>query len=152
MYRFVAICHGLSLSPVQGEEAARDVVADFTTAPDFAAQCEWKDGDLVLRAEGENEDDHVLILDYFRKCIEASCGCVVGAGIYLESVEEVEVDDSEGTEEEGYEVLARATKLETQGRVQEALLAYQRVADRYSHTAAGHDARKSIESLRAKIG
>src|SRR5580765_2262490 len=151
MYRFVAICHGLGLSPAKGEETARDIVADFAVAPDFAAQCEWKDTDLVLRAQGENEDDHILILDYFRKCIEASCGSVVGAGIYLESVEEVEVDDSEGTEEEGYEVLARATKLETQGRVQEALLAYQRVADRYSHTAAGHDARKSIESLRAKI-
>ena len=89
MYRFVAICHGLGLSAAKGEETARDVVADFAAAPDFAAQCEWKDTDLILRAEGENEDDHVLILDYFRKCIEASCGGVVGAGIYLESVEEV---------------------------------------------------------------
>jgi len=142
----------MNLSPAQGGETARDIVADFAAVPDFAVQCEWKDADLILRAEGENEDDHLLILDYFRKCIEASCGGVVGAGIYLESVEKIQVDDSEGTEDEGYEVLARATKLETQGRVQEALLAYQRVADRYSHTAAGHDASKSIESLRAKIG
>ena len=44
-----------------------------------------------------------------------------------------------------------ATKLETQGRVQEALAAYQRVADKYPDTAAGRDARKSIESLRAII-
>lgn len=59
---------------------------------------------------------------------------------------------SAGTVDEGYELLAEATRLETQGRVQEALLAYQRVADGYAETAAGHDARKSIESLRAKIG
>jgi hypothetical protein len=154
MYRFVAICHGLGLSPAKGEETARDVVADFAAAPDFAAQCEWKDTDLILHAQGENEDDHILILDYFRKCIEASCGGGVGAGIYLESVDQVdgEADESEGTEEEGYELLALATKLELKGRVQEALVAYQQVAVRYSRTAAGHDAGKSIESLRAKIG
>jgi len=59
---------------------------------------------------------------------------------------------SAGTEDEGYALLHDATKLETQGRVQEALLAYQRVVDKYSHTAAGLAAQKSIESLRAKIG
>ncbi len=59
---------------------------------------------------------------------------------------------SAGTEDEGYELLHDATNLETQGRVQEALLAYQRIVDKYSHTAAGLDAQKSIESLRAKIG
>jgi TPR repeat protein len=56
------------------------------------------------------------------------------------------------SEDDDYEALADATKLETQGRVQEALAAYQRVADRYSHTTVGGDAQKSIESLRAKIG
>ena len=55
-------------------------------------------------------------------------------------------------EEAAYELLDAATKLETQGRVQEALAAYQRIAERYSHTAAGQDAQKSIESLRATIG
>ena len=59
---------------------------------------------------------------------------------------------SGGTEDEGYDLLHDATNLETQGRVQEALLAYQRVVDKYSHTAAGLDAQKSIESLRGKIG
>lgn len=56
-----------------------------------------------------------------------------------------------GTEDEGYELLADATKLETQGRVQEAIAAYQRVVDKYSHTTAGADAQKSLESLQAKI-
>jgi len=59
---------------------------------------------------------------------------------------------SSGTEDEGFELLDDATKLEAQGRVQEALLAYQRVVDKYSNTAAGQDAQKSIESLRTKIG
>ena len=54
-------------------------------------------------------------------------------------------------EDKGYELLADATKLEVQGRVREAIAAYQRVADRYSHTAAGQDAQKSIESLRVKV-
>src|SRR5215469_16170692 len=53
---------------------------------------------------------------------------------------------SAGTEDEGYELLSDATKLERQGRVQEALAAYQRIVDKYSHTAAGADAQKSIES------
>jgi hypothetical protein len=52
-----------------------------------------------------------------------------------------------GTAEEGYELLADATKLEAQGRVQEAIAAYQRVVDRYSHNAAGNDAKISIENL-----
>jgi hypothetical protein len=58
---------------------------------------------------------------------------------------------SAGTEDEGYELLADATKLETQGQVQEAIAAYQRVVDNYSHTPAGKDAQKSVEALRAKI-
>ncbi|SRR6266849_1181312 len=49
---------------------------------------------------------------------------------------------------EGYELLKKATKLERQGRVQEALAAYQRIVDKYPHTAVGTDAQKSIESLR----
>ncbi len=58
---------------------------------------------------------------------------------------------SAGTADEGYELLHDATKLETRGRVLEALAAYQRVAHEDSHTAAGADAQKSIESLRARI-
>lgn len=57
-----------------------------------------------------------------------------------------------GTEDEGYELLSDATNLERQGRVQEALAAYQRIIDTYSHTAAGEDARKSLESLQATVG
>lgn len=51
---------------------------------------------------------------------------------------------SAGTEDEGYELLHDAAKLETQGRVQEALGIYQRVVERYSHTAAGRDAQASM--------
>jgi TolA-binding protein len=42
--------------------------------------------------------------------------------------------------------------LETQGRAQEAVAAYQRVADKYPDTSAGRDAQKSIQSLRAIVG
>jgi hypothetical protein len=59
---------------------------------------------------------------------------------------------SAGTEDEGYELLADALKVEQAGRIQEALSLYQRVADAYAHTNAGQDARKSIESLRAIRG
>jgi hypothetical protein len=55
-------------------------------------------------------------------------------------------------EDQAYKLLADATKLETQGRVQEALAAYQQVFDKYPRTSAGQDARKSAESLRATTG
>jgi hypothetical protein len=55
------------------------------------------------------------------------------------------------TDNEGYELLEEATKLERKGRVQEAIAAYHHIADKYSRTAAGHDALKSIEGLRATI-
>jgi hypothetical protein len=55
-------------------------------------------------------------------------------------------------EETAYELLNAATKLETQGRVQEAIAAYQHIADTYPNTAGGQDALKSIESLRIKRG
>jgi Protein of unknown function (DUF805) len=57
-----------------------------------------------------------------------------------------------GTEDGGYELLERATRLERDGRIQETLSAYEDIARRYGHTNAGHDAEKSAESLRAKIG
>lgn len=57
---------------------------------------------------------------------------------------------SSGTEDEGYDLLHDATNLETQERVQEALLAYERVAEKYAHTTLGLDAQKSIENLRRK--
>ena len=55
-----------------------------------------------------------------------------------------------GTEEDGYELLTQATRLEREGRIQEALAAYRHVAEKYSHTPAGQDAQISIESLQAK--
>ena len=59
---------------------------------------------------------------------------------------------SAGAEDEGYELLNDATKLEAKGRVWEALTLYQRIVERYPHTAAGGDAQKSAESLRARVG
>ena len=59
---------------------------------------------------------------------------------------------SAGTEDEGYKLLNDATKLEAKGRVWEALALYQRIVERYPHTAAGGDAQKSAESLRARLG
>jgi hypothetical protein len=55
-------------------------------------------------------------------------------------------------EEQAVALLDEATKLETRGRVKEALAIYQTVVERFGGTAASHDAQKSIESLRAKIG
>ncbi|HEX4122040.1 MAG TPA: hypothetical protein VH619_15585, partial [Verrucomicrobiae bacterium] len=57
-----------------------------------------------------------------------------------------------GTIDEGYELLENAVQLEGQGRVQDALTAYEDIARRYSHTEAGRDAQKSMESLKSKIG
>ncbi len=55
-------------------------------------------------------------------------------------------------EDEGYEALASATRLETAGRIPEALAAYQKVAETFPESEAAVDARKSIESLLAKRG
>lgn len=49
-------------------------------------------------------------------------------------------------------LLDEATKLEVRGRVKEALAKYEAVVEKFRGTAASHDAQKSIESLRAKIG
>jgi hypothetical protein len=49
-------------------------------------------------------------------------------------------------------LLDAATQLETRGRVNEALAEYETVVASFAGTAASHDAQKSIESLRAKLG
>src|SRR5262245_59011835 len=56
------------------------------------------------------------------------------------------------TEERAYALLEEAIRLGSQGRVNDALAKYQMIADNFGGTAAGRDAQKSIESLRAKIG
>ncbi len=155
MYRIVAICDGIS--PDCGEEAARDITAEFASLGDQyqSVQCVWNGAELVLRADSEWDEDGGLTADYFYKCVFACAKELApNGGVSIRSVERLEsvADDTEGTEEEGYELLAQATKLELKGRIQEALIAYQQVADRYSHTTAGHDASKSIESLRSKVG
>ena len=61
-------------------------------------------------------------------------------------------NDRPSTEDIGYEALAHGTRLETEGRVQEALAIYQRILEKYPETDAGRDAKKSIESLQAKLG
>jgi hypothetical protein len=55
-------------------------------------------------------------------------------------------------EELAYHALEVATRLETEGRVQEAIAIYERIAQEYPNKPAGHDAQKSLESLRAKVG
>jgi hypothetical protein len=49
-------------------------------------------------------------------------------------------------------LLDEATKLESHGRVKEALAKYQAVVEKFRGTPASDYAQKSIESLRAKIG
>jgi hypothetical protein len=58
---------------------------------------------------------------------------------------------SVAAEDQGYKLLAEATRFEIQGRVQEALATYQKVFDNYPSTSAGRDARRSAETLRATI-
>jgi hypothetical protein len=55
-------------------------------------------------------------------------------------------------EERARALLDEATKLETRGRLKEALAKYQTVVERFAGTEASHDAQKCIESLRARIG
>jgi hypothetical protein len=52
----------------------------------------------------------------------------------------------------GYEALGYAAQLETKGRVQEALVVYQKIIEKYPDTDASNDAKKSIESLMARQG
>lgn len=54
-------------------------------------------------------------------------------------------------EDIGYDELAHGARLERQGQVQKALAAYQTVVEEYPHTNASKDAKKSIESLQARI-
>jgi hypothetical protein len=49
-------------------------------------------------------------------------------------------------------LMDEATKLETRGRLKEALAKYEIVVERFGGTEASQDAQKSIESLRARIG
>lgn len=56
-----------------------------------------------------------------------------------------------GTEEDGYELLSQATHLEAEGRILEATAAYEKIATKYSHTTAGTDAQRSLESLQRKL-
>jgi len=60
-------------------------------------------------------------------------------------------NEQPSTEDVGYDALAYGTRLETQGRVEEALEVYQKIAEIYRDTAAGRDAQKSIECLRTRI-
>jgi hypothetical protein len=56
------------------------------------------------------------------------------------------------SEEEGYTLLARATKLEIEGQVRQAIVAYRKVTENHPGTAAANDAEKSLESLLRQIG
>jgi len=49
-------------------------------------------------------------------------------------------------------LLDEATKLEIRGHLKEAMAKYQTVVERFGGTEASHDAEKSIESLRGRVG
>ena len=55
-------------------------------------------------------------------------------------------------EEKAFALLEEATKLESRGRVKEALAKYREVEEQFGGTAASGDAQKSMESLRTKLG
>jgi hypothetical protein len=76
-------------------------------------------------------------------------GCVV---ILTSLFYRFRIPPDRGTEDDGYELLERAMRLERKGRVQDALHAYDDIAKKYQHTTAGSDAKKGAESLRRQIG
>jgi hypothetical protein len=55
-------------------------------------------------------------------------------------------------EDTGYDSLSEANRLETRGRIEEAMAAYQKIVETHPNTDAGHDAQKSLESLTARRG
>ena len=65
------------------------------------------------------------------------------------------VESDAGTAEReniAYEALRHATRLESAGRVEEALATYQKIIEQFPGTGASNDAKKSIESLQARVG
>jgi hypothetical protein len=54
--------------------------------------------------------------------------------------------------EQAFGLLEKATKLENQGQARQAVTAYQGVIDAYPGTESAHDAQKSLDSLRARLG
>jgi len=59
--------------------------------------------------------------------------------------------DEPTVEDVAYDALEYATKLETQGRFQEALAIYQKIVQNSPGSGAARDAQKSIENLTARI-
>lgn len=108
--------------------------------------------ELARAAKQQNSDSTVVLVNTFIggiERIESPLGiiCIVVLGIFFYRYKKPR---DGGTENDGYELLSQATHLETQGRIQEAVAAYEKIAIKYSHTAAGQDAQKSLESLRQK--
>jgi hypothetical protein len=60
-------------------------------------------------------------------------------------------NEERAPEDNAYAELGHATALEARGRVQEALLAYKGILERYPDSAAAQDAKKSIESLWSQL-
>jgi hypothetical protein len=55
-------------------------------------------------------------------------------------------------DDSGYDALDYVTRLETEGRVQEAMAGYQKIVECYGNRPVGLDAQKSLDSLKAKLG
>jgi len=93
MYRILAICDGMQ--PNCGEQAARDITAEFAALGDqyLSAQCEWNGTELVLRADSEWDEQGQLTADYFYKCVLACAReRAPTGGVSIESVEKVHED------------------------------------------------------------
>jgi hypothetical protein len=59
-------------------------------------------------------------------------------------------DKLRDAEKIGFEALSYAIKLEAEGRVQEALVVYQRIVQEYPDSNLGRDAKRSIKNLSQK--
>ena len=74
---------------------------------------------------------------------------VFGSYQFVEGVRER--DNRTTAEDVATKALAYGTQLEIKGRIPEALAVYREVAETFPNTLAGHDAKKSLESLLAKL-
>jgi uncharacterized membrane protein len=66
-------------------------------------------------------------------------------------VRDLKIRCGSANEEDAYSLIREAIRLEVKGQFDEALLKYQEVVTRFRDTAAGNDAEKSIEAVKAKI-
>jgi hypothetical protein len=80
-----------------------------------------------------------------------ACGAILFGGLRL-CRGLADRDKQQSTEDIGAHALSYGTRLEAEGRVQEALLVYQQIILQYPDTDPARDAKKSIKNIHAQTG